>query len=785
MVGGFDIAQARPGRFAQILGDESDAARLRAMGLPVVLLDPSPGRTLSLRADRELGRRRGPSRFSARPSSVPAFGAGSMGGFYTTLEIRAYLDSLLAADTHGLFSRVDTMGWSYRHRPVWCVKMTGPSPGPKPRVFLNSLIHSREPEGMQNLLYFMGRLAGSYGTDPDLTYLLDQREIYFAPLLNPDGYAVNESIYVSTHNFGLWRKNTQDNDKNGILNSQDGVDLNRNFGLKWGVDNIGSSPTRGNDAYRGTAAFSEPETRAIRNLCDSLHFATGINYHTFSDLLLVPYGYTNIMSPDSLAYFEWVDDMGADTHYAYGNAPRLLYNANGVADDWMYGETAEKPRMYSVTIEAGNQDDYFWPAPSRILPLAMEQVKSNMVECYIAGRYLRVQGEALVGGDGFLHAGQRGYLSFAVKNRGLGESSLGTLTATLSSSDNQSAVLDSLSTFGAIAPGATAAPLDSGFTIYLPPSTAAGTVLRFRVRFTDDGGYSGTDSFQVLTGMPTTIFADSAESGMGNWTGGTWGTTATLASSPTHSFTDSPSGYYAFNADNRMAGTSNFDLSGLSNAYLFFWTRWDIEQDYDAGTVEVSADSGATWTALPGRYTGAGAGTSGAFAGGAQPLGAPVYDALKYKFVEERINLSAWCGTGKPPVKIRFRLRSDGGTQREGWFVDTIRLASYTDLTPPLAVGPGGAAAKLLLSMPVPNPSRGRVGLRYSLASLSRATASVYAADGRKVRTLLDGLLPAGEGRLEWDGRAASGSRASAGLYFLRFESGGATVTRRMVLLPR
>lgn len=784
MEGGFDIATARPGHYARILGDEADAARLRAMGLPVVLVDASPGLSLSGRAQSELGSRPVASRHGPWPLSVPAFGAGSMGGYYTTVEIKGYLDSLIASDTLGLFTKLDTLGWSYRRRPIWCVKMTGPSPGPKPRVFLNSLIHAREPEGMQNLLYFMGYLAGSYGSDPDLTYLLDQREIYFAPLLNPDGYAINESIYVNTHSFAFWRKNARDNDNNGILNSQDGVDLNRNFGFKWGFDNVGSSSARTSDAYRGTAAFSEPETRAIRNFCDSLHFASGINYHTFSDLLLVPFGYSNVMSPDSLAYFEWVDDMSSDTHYAYGNAPRLLYNANGVADDWMYGETGEKPRMYSITVEAGTQDDNFWPAPSRILPLAAEQVKPNLVESYIAGRYLRVQGEAAVGGDGFLHAGQRGYLSFAVKNRGVGESSVGTLTATISSADDRSAILDSASAFGVIAPGASAAALDSGFTIYLPPSTAAGTVLRFRVQFTDEGGYSGTDSFQVLSGMPTTLFADGAEAGLGNWTGVPWGLTTLQAHSPTHSFADSPAGYYAANADAKLTGKSNFDLSGFSNAYLFFWTRWDIEQDYDAGSVEISADSGATWAALPGRFTNPGTGSGGAFAGGVQPLGGPVYDVLKYKFVEERIDLSAHCGPGKPAVRIRLRLHSDPGGQRDGWFVDSIRLVSYTDLEPPLAVAPGGIVRNFVLSQPGPNPSRGTVRLRYTLASPARATAAIYSPEGRRVRTLLAAPLPAGIGRLEWDGRLDSGSPAPAGLYFLRFESGGASVVRRLVRFP-
>ncbi len=96
-----------------------------------------------------------------------------------------------------------------------------------------------------------------------------------------------------------------------------------------------------------------------------------LSFHTYSDLVLVPYGYTNLMTPDSSSFFEWGQDFAADNHYAVGNAPRLLYPVNGDVDDFLYGETAEKPRAWCQTIEIGNAEDDFWPPPSRILPLAV------------------------------------------------------------------------------------------------------------------------------------------------------------------------------------------------------------------------------------------------------------------------------------------------------------------------------------------------------------------------------------------------------------------------------
>src|SRR5262249_42501197 len=153
------------------------------------------------------------------------------------------------------------------------------------------------------------------------------------------------------------RKNLRDNDNSGTVNSVDGVDLNRNYGYKWGIDDQGSSGLPSSGTYRGTSAFSEPETRAQRDIVVALGPKTGLSFHTYSDLLLNPWGYTIGASPDSSKFQEWTDDMTLGNGYEAGQSPRVLYGVNGEFNDWAYGDVVLKPRAFTWTPEVGGPND--------------------------------------------------------------------------------------------------------------------------------------------------------------------------------------------------------------------------------------------------------------------------------------------------------------------------------------------------------------------------------------------------------------------------------------------
>jgi len=301
------------------------------------------------------------------------FGFGSMGGYYTFDEVVAELDTMRMLYPN-LITEKDSIGSTIEGRTIWAVKI---SDNPdinegEPEVFYNALTHAREPAGMMAVIYFMYYLLENYGTDQEITYLVDNREFYFVPVINPDGYVYNEQN--EPNGGGMWRKNRKDNG-NGCF----GVDNNRNYGYMWGYDNIGSSPDPCSDLYRGTAAFSEFENQAIRDLSEDHNFLICNNYHAYWDVIFTPWAYELEQTPDSTTFNHTISL--ATQFNGYENGWYILdnYEVNGDVCDWMYGEQTTKPKIFAYLTEVGNEYDGFWPPPERIFPIAEDNVYLNKV----------------------------------------------------------------------------------------------------------------------------------------------------------------------------------------------------------------------------------------------------------------------------------------------------------------------------------------------------------------------------------------------------------------------
>ncbi len=305
-----------------------------------------------------------------RYPAVEGFEFGSMGGYYTFAEVVTELDSMRLLYPN-LISVKQSIGSSIEGRPIWMVKI---SDNPdvdegEPEVLYTALHHAREPQSMATLLYFMYYLLEHYGADPEVTFLVNNRELYFVPVYNVDGYVYNQQ--TNPNGGGYWRKNRRNNG-----NGSFGVDLNRNYGYQWGYDNSGSSPTPSSETYRGTAPFSEPETQAVRDFCNARQFKLALNYHTHGDLLIYPWGYINALTPDHPQFLSLAVAMTQYNGYSHGNSSQLLYPVNGGSDDWMYGEQTSKGKIFSMTPEVGPS---FWPSPSQIYPLAQENLIPNLL----------------------------------------------------------------------------------------------------------------------------------------------------------------------------------------------------------------------------------------------------------------------------------------------------------------------------------------------------------------------------------------------------------------------
>ncbi|HKB15462.1 MAG TPA: M14 family metallopeptidase, partial [Planctomycetota bacterium] len=234
------VSRGADGLLVAVATDD-DLARLDAAGIPYEVVVPDLKKKYRDQLASTLG-----------IGAIPPFGFGSMGGYYTFAEVEAKLD-LLAAQWPNLVSPKFSIGSSLEGRPLWVIKVSD-NPGideGEPEVWFDSLHHAREPEGMMALFHFLAWLLQNHGVDPLATHLVDEREIYFLPVVNPDGYVWNET--TDPGGGGMWRKNRRPNGDGTF-----GVDLNRNYGFQWGIDNTGSSPNTNSETYRGTAPFSEP-----------------------------------------------------------------------------------------------------------------------------------------------------------------------------------------------------------------------------------------------------------------------------------------------------------------------------------------------------------------------------------------------------------------------------------------------------------------------------------------------------------------------------------------------
>jgi hypothetical protein len=226
----------------------------------------------------------------------------------------------------------------------------------------------------------MWYILENYNDDAFVKNLVDSTEMYFIPCVNPDGYIYNQK--TNPDGGGLWRKNRRNNG-DGYF----GVDLNRNYGYKWGYDNNGSSPYSFDDTYRGPSAFSEPETQMVRDFCVAHHFFFSINHHTYANALIYPYAYkSNKLTPDSLLFLKYAQRLSKCNGFATGTVHQTLgYVANGDSDDWMYGDQQTKSKIFALTAETGSSFDGFWPRKSRIIPLAEANVQMNLT----AARYTK------------------------------------------------------------------------------------------------------------------------------------------------------------------------------------------------------------------------------------------------------------------------------------------------------------------------------------------------------------------------------------------------------------
>jgi carboxypeptidase T len=305
---GLDVWEVKPDHLV-LQADEAQAARLQAMGYDVEQLQMT---------EQHL------SRFATEAAVT---------GYHTVESLEQDLRRL--AEQYAEIAELHEIGRSVENRPIWALRIGERRDSTRKVAFLGCH-HAREWLAVEVPYLLAEHLLENSSSDP-VQRGLQQGEVWVAPMVNPDGHE-----YTQTPANRLWRKNRRRNQDGSI-----GVDPNRNYGYMWGTLDVStSSHVPSDQTYVGPRAFSEPEVRAVRDLVARERFSGVLSYHSYSQLILYPWGYTSEPIKDQSDFAEHRDlaqDMEQLIRKVHGKTyvaqqSSELYPTAGDTTDWTYGE---------------------------------------------------------------------------------------------------------------------------------------------------------------------------------------------------------------------------------------------------------------------------------------------------------------------------------------------------------------------------------------------------------------------------------------------------------------
>ncbi|XP_006910580.1 carboxypeptidase A4 isoform X2 [Pteropus alecto] len=278
------------------------------------------------------------------------------------LQIYREMDSI-AGDFPDLVSRVK-IGHSFENRSMYVLKFSSGKGSHRPAIWLNAGIHSREWVSQATAIWTARKIVSDYGKDPAITSILEKMDIFLLPVANPDGY-----VYTHTQNR-LWRKTRSLNPGSSCI----GVDPNRNWNAGFSAKGASDNPC--SEVYHGPHANSEVEVKSVVDFIQEHgNFKCFIDLHSYSQLLMYPYGYTNKKASDA----DELDEVArraaealaslSGTQYHVGSIFTTVYQASGSSIDWAYDNGIK----YAFTFELRDTGHYGFLLPSnQIIPTAEE-----------------------------------------------------------------------------------------------------------------------------------------------------------------------------------------------------------------------------------------------------------------------------------------------------------------------------------------------------------------------------------------------------------------------------
>ena len=624
------------------------------------------------------------------------FDGGNMGGYHTFDEMVTHINSM--QDLYSDFVTISEIGESIEGRPIFAVKISDnphlDESDEEGVVYFDALTHSREPMSLESTLYYMWWLLENMGTDEEVNYLVNNREMYFVPIVNPDGYVYNETL--SPNGGGLWRKNRR-NAGNGCF----GVDLNRNFSKGWGLDS-GSSNDPCTEIYRGANPFSEPEAAAVANFLAEINPSIAFTIHTFGDKFLSPWGYVDSLASYEL-YAEFVSEFIPANYSGYGTTAKMLgYTSSGTTRDYLHSEG-----ILGWTPEIGHS---FWESPSDICDRVEEFRKTMKYISWVSGNFTCFHDFTL--NNPSIETGELITLDIRLKNRGLSKSASNVFVS-LSSNHPAINMIQGQANYGTINKRAYATTENGRFQFEVIDEVFPGERIPFMVNVYQNNTISYRKVIYLTAGAEEVLYQTDFE--MDNaWLDQVldWDTSFMDAVSGFHSFADSRYGNYTANTNSLVRMPQPVDLSLASLPYATFNAKWSLEINYDVAFFMASRDGGITWEELPGLYTN----------------NQNEYNGNKH-WVQERINLSNFIG--ETEVHFAFLLDSDFSVHSDGIYIDDFKVSDFTATTTTnVNDQEAGVINNLRLT---PNPTNDQAILRFNSLNNLSTQLEIYTLSGTVV----------------------------------------------------
>jgi hypothetical protein len=347
---------------------------------------------------------------------------------YRTVEQLDTVISTLGSTASSLCEVLRMPESSVQGHEVLGLKLAAGDGGIRPGVLLIGGTHARELMNPDLLVELAVDLVSSHRSGTDIVLgnrtwaaatvrtILDTVDLYLLPCINPDGRR-----YVMTVD-DMWRKNRRDNP----ASSCDGVDLNRNVDIVWGVTEGQTSCSPCTDIYCGPSAFSEPENRNVKHVLDTYRIDCFADVHSYSELVIYPWGhaltqtsdstenfttlptgtclpiqragYREYLAPEELARFQQVSatvvrEIAAVRGSRYTPEPGMtLYPTTGTHSDYAYSRHLADPALHKTdgyTIETGpfqgNARESFHPADPEPIKREVESGLLGLINSLVVG----------------------------------------------------------------------------------------------------------------------------------------------------------------------------------------------------------------------------------------------------------------------------------------------------------------------------------------------------------------------------------------------------------------